>query len=78
MLSKEQEKAAVKVQVIYWLTSMLFASGLALFAKLVWTANFPILIMLPLLMIGFALGGITHFRKTLAEAGSAESENQSE
>ena len=50
-----------------------FASAYALFAKLIWTAKFPILIFLPLLMIGFALASINNIRSTLAEFAESES-----
>ena len=66
-LSKEHISSVVKQQTINWLLAILFASGYALFAKLIWTAKFPILIFLPLLMIGFAIGSINSIRATLLQ-----------
>ena len=66
-LSKEHISSIVKQQTITWLLAILFASGYALFAKLIWTAKFPILIFLPLLMMGFAIGSINSIRSTLLQ-----------
>ena len=66
-LSKEHISSIVKQQTINWLLAILFTSGYALFAKLIWTAKFPILIFLPLLMMGFAIGSINSIRSTLLQ-----------
>ena len=56
----------VKTQTSIWICAILFASSYALFAKLIWTAKFPILIFLPMLMAGFAIASINHIRTNLA------------
>ena len=57
----------VSQQMKFWVSSTLFASAYALFAKLIWTHKFPILIFLPILMIVFAIGSIGSLRKQLAQ-----------
>ena len=66
-LTHEHIQAIVKAQTTIWVLAILFASGYALFAKLIWTAKFPILIFLPLLMIGFAIASINGVKTTLAK-----------
>ena len=64
-LTSDQLNQIVHSQTRIWILAILFASGYALFAKLVWTAKFPILIFLPLFMIGFALASVNGLRSTL-------------
>jgi len=71
-LSKEKVDSVVKTQMTIWILAILFASGYALFAKLIWTANFPILIFLPIMMIGFAFASIKNIRQVLATVTDGE------
>lgn len=64
-LNKETINKVVKTQTTIWILAILFASAYALFAKLIWTANFPILIFLPMLLLGFAMASINNVRSTL-------------
>ena len=72
-LTQEHIQAIVKTQTTIWVVAILFATAYALFAKLIWTAKFPILIFLPLLMIGFALAGINSIKNTLAKFVESDS-----
>lgn len=72
-LKTEHIQAIVKAQTKIWLFAILFTTGYALFAKLIWTAKFPMLIFLPLLMIGFALASINGLRTTLANLVDSDS-----
>jgi hypothetical protein len=72
-LTNEHIRAIVKTQVTIWILAIFFATGYALFAKLIWTAKFPILIFLPLLMIGFALASTNGLKSTLEKFTNAES-----
>jgi hypothetical protein len=71
-LTQEHIDAMAKTQTAIWVFATLFASGYALFAKLIWTAKFPILIFLPMLMIGFALASIGNVKTTLAQFVASE------
>jgi len=71
-MTQETLDRIVKTQMIYWIVAIGFATGLSLFAKLIWTAKFPILLFLPLMMVGFALGSIAAIRKELAPLVSSE------
>ena len=64
-MNQETLDRIIKQQMFYWLFSIGFATALALFAKLIWTAKFPILMLMPLLMIGFAFGAIGLIKKEL-------------
>lgn len=64
-MTQETIDRIVKTQTIYWIAAVGFATGFSFFAKMIWTAKFPILIMLPLLMIGFAIGSVSAIRKEL-------------
>jgi hypothetical protein len=66
-LTKEHIQAIVKTQTTIWVLAVFVATGYALFAKLIWTAKFPILIFLPLLLIGFALASIIGMKNTLSK-----------
>ena len=66
-LTNEDIRATVKTQTTIWVLAILFASAYALFAKLIWTAKFPILIFLPLLMVGFALASINGVKSALSQ-----------
>ena len=66
-LTNEDVQAIVKTQTTIWVLAIFFASAYALFAKLIWTAKFPILIFLPLLMIGFALASINGVKTALSQ-----------
>ena len=72
-LTQEHIQGIVKTQTVIWLCATFFASGYALFAKLIWTAKFPILIFLPMLMIGFALASINGIKNSLHEFVDSES-----
>lgn len=65
-LTSEHIQAIVKTQTTIWVLAIFFASGYALFAKLIWTAKFPILAFLPMLMVGFVLASINSIKTTLA------------
>ncbi len=56
----------VKTQMVYWLVAMFFSVGLALFAKLIWTHKFPILLFMPIMFIAFTLGSIGALKKELS------------
>jgi len=71
-MNQEKLDKLIKVQMIYWLTAIAFATGLALFAKLIWTAKFPILICLPMFMVAFALGSIAAIRNELTPLVTGE------
>jgi len=43
-MTQEQLDRILKGQMAYWVIATFLATALALFAKLVWTAHFPILI----------------------------------
>ena len=62
-----QIQSIVKTQMAIWILAILFASAYALFAKLIWTAKFSILIFLPLMLIGFALASINNTRTALEQ-----------
>lgn len=64
-MDKNQFDRIVRTQVIYWVIATLFATGFALFAKLIWTAKFPILLFLPIAMMAFALGSLSVIKKEL-------------
>lgn len=66
-MTKEKIDAIIKGQMVFWIISIFFATGYAVFAKLIWTAKFPILMFLPMLMIGFALGSINALRASLSQ-----------
>ena len=72
-LTNDDVQAIVKKQTTIWVFAILFASAYALFAKLIWTAKFPILIFLPLFMVGFALASINNIKATLAQLADSES-----
>lgn len=72
-LKTEDIQAIVKTQTRIWLSAILFATGYSLFAKLIWTAKFPILIFMPMLMIGFALASINGIRATLTNLQDSDS-----
>jgi len=65
-MTQEQLDRILKGQMAYWVIATFLATALALFAKLVWTAHFPILIMLPFILMGVALGSIAAIRKELS------------
>lgn len=65
-MNQETFDRIVKTQMVYWLIAIGFATGLSLFAKLIWTAKFPILLFLPIMMVGFALGSIAAIKKELS------------
>lgn len=65
--NKDQIRAIVKTQTTIWLLAIAFATGYALFAKLIWTAKFPILLFLPIFMVGFALASIKGIEAALAQ-----------
>lgn len=75
-MKKAQLDRIVKTQMYYWLAAIFFATGIALFAKLVWTAKFPILIFLPMVMVGFAIGSVAVIKKELTPL--VDDSNQSE
>ena len=72
-LTHEHIQAIVKTQTAIWVLAILFASAYALFAKLIWTAKFPVLIFLPLLMIGFAIASVNGLKQTLVKFADSES-----
>ena len=67
-LKPDEIRSIVKTQTTIWILAILFATGYALFAKLIWTAKFPILAFLPMmLMIGFALASINNIKTSLSK-----------
>ena len=71
-LKTEHVQSIVKTQIVIWLLAILFASGYALFAKLIWTAKFPILVFMPMMMIGFLFSSINSIRAGLADHVDAD------
>ncbi|MFK7767341.1 MAG: hypothetical protein AB8B55_08980 [Mariniblastus sp.] len=74
LVDKAQLDRIVKMQMYYWIIAIFFATGFAFFSKM-WTAKFPILIFLPMLMVAFAMGSIGVIKKELTPLLTNSKEN---
>jgi len=75
-MSKEKLESIIKKQMSIWIMAILFATCFALFAKLIWTAKFPILIMLPIVLVGFCFGSLKSLRDSLSGYVETDSEQK--
>ena len=75
-MNEQAVNSIMKTQTGLWVFAILFASGYALFAKLIWTHKFPILIFLPLLMVGFAIAGLNHLRTALSSLDNSKNSSE--
>lgn len=72
-LAEEHITSILNAQKTMWIVATLFATFFAVFAKLIWTLKFPILILLPIAMSGFAIGSLNTLKISLSQfAGDNE------
>ncbi len=69
-MDKTQIDRILKTQLTYWFVALVGSTGLALFAKFIWTHKFPILLLLPMVFLGCILGSINALKQELSKSVS--------